>query len=76
MIYLYETVVMKEGDTVVSFEVEQGMQDLPLTRHPETGVAIRRVILGGWGSFGGNVGAVGKGKQDGDACDCGPAGCC
>ena len=47
MIYLYESVVIGEGDAVEHYEIEQGVHDLPLTKHPETGVAIRRVILGG-----------------------------
>jgi hypothetical protein len=25
------------------------MSDMPLTKHPQTGVPVRRVILGGWG---------------------------
>ena len=42
MIYLYESVVIGEGDAVEHYEIEQGVHDLPLTKHPETGVAIRR----------------------------------
>lgn len=74
MIYLYESAVAKEGDVAVHYEIEQGLHDMPLTRHPETGVAIRRVILGGWGSF--STGAGESGKGTGASCDCGPAGCC
>jgi predicted nucleic acid-binding Zn ribbon protein len=74
MIYLYESVVIEEGDAVEHYEIEQGVHDLPLTKHPETGVAIRRVILGGWGFSGASGGAGQKGS--GEGCDCGPAGCC
>ncbi len=74
MIYLYESVVIEEGDAVEHYEIEQGVHDLPLTKHPETGAAIRRVILGGWGLFGASGGAGQKGS--GEGCDCGPAGCC
>jgi predicted nucleic acid-binding Zn ribbon protein len=49
MTYLYETIPAVEGDPVQQFEIQQAMSDMPLTQHPETGVPIRRVILGGWG---------------------------
>lgn len=49
MTYLYETIPANEGDPIEQFEVQQSMNDLPLTQHPETGAPIRRVILGGWG---------------------------
>ena len=49
MTYLYETIPACEGDAVEQFEIAQSMTDLPLTIHPETGVPVRRVILGGWG---------------------------
>jgi predicted nucleic acid-binding Zn ribbon protein len=74
MIYLYESIETKAGASVVHYEIEQGMQDLPLTRHPQTGAAIRRVILGGWGTFTADAG--GGGDRTGVECDCGPDGCC
>lgn len=49
MTYLYETIPVSENDAVEHFEIEQNLTDQPLTRHPETGTPIRRVILGGWG---------------------------
>jgi predicted nucleic acid-binding Zn ribbon protein len=49
MTYLYETIPANEGDPIEQFEVQQSMNDLPLTQHPETGAPVRRVILGGWG---------------------------
>ena len=49
MTYLYETIPANDGDPVEQFEIQQSMSDMPLTKHPETGQAIRRVILGGWG---------------------------
>jgi len=45
--YVYETIPTKEGDSVDYFEIKQSMKDAPLTQHPETGRAIRRVMLGG-----------------------------
>jgi len=47
--YLYETIPKKEGETTETFEVRQSMKDAPLTRHPESGVPVRRVITGGFG---------------------------
>ena len=55
--YLYETIPSKPGEEPSSFEVQQSMKDEPLTRHPETGQPIRRVITGGFGF-------VSKGKTD------------
>ena len=70
MTYLYATIPAKEGDPVKHFEIQQGMNDAPLTRHPETGEPIRRVILGGWGMF---MPKPGGGAKLGS---CGPSGCC
>jgi len=46
-IYVYETT--DEAKPVRHFEIQQSMKDAHLTRHPETGEAIRRVISGGYG---------------------------
>lgn len=47
--YVYETVPSDQGESIETFEVHQSMADPPLTRHPETGRPIRRVISGGFG---------------------------
>jgi predicted nucleic acid-binding Zn ribbon protein len=47
--YLYETIPAQSGEPVETFELRQSMNDAPLTRHPETGKAVRRVITGGFG---------------------------
>lgn len=47
--YLYETIPSKSGEEPQTFEIQQNMKDAPLTRHPETGVPVRRVITGGFG---------------------------
>ncbi|MFM1747837.1 MAG: hypothetical protein RLZZ188_1503 [Verrucomicrobiota bacterium] len=47
--YVYETVPEKPGTEPRRFEVRQSMHDAPLTRHPETGEPVRRVIAGGYG---------------------------
>lgn len=72
MTYLYETIPAREGDPVTRYEIQQGMNDQPLTVHPETGEPIRRVILGGWGL---TTGASKQGSTRG-SCGCGPSGCC
>lgn len=45
--YVYETI--DAGNPVRRFELQQSMKDEPLTKHPETGQPIRRVISGGYG---------------------------
>ena len=43
--YVYETI----AEPIERFEISQRMKDATLTRHPDTGIAIRRVISGGLG---------------------------
>lgn len=50
--YIYETIPPTPDEPPCRFEVRQSMNDQPLTRHPETGAAIRRVITGGFGFMG------------------------
>lgn len=50
--YVYETIPRKEGETAQRFEVTQSMRDAPLSKHPETGQPIRRVVVGGYGIMG------------------------
>ena len=50
--YVYETVPAKPGDEVRRYEIRQSMKDAALTKHPETGEPIRRVITGGLGLIG------------------------
>ncbi len=47
--YVYETIPSKKGEKVRHYEIKQSMKDDALTTHPETGEAIRRVVLGGYG---------------------------
>lgn len=46
--YVYETV----GRSKRTFEVRQSMNDKALTKHPQTGEPVRRVISGGFGLMG------------------------
>ncbi len=47
--YVYETIPQKKGAKPKQFEVQQSMNDAPLTRHPQTGEPVRRLIAGGYG---------------------------
>ena len=51
--YLYETVPALESEAPERFELRQSMTEAALTHHPETGVPVRRVVLGGTGPLGG-----------------------
>lgn len=42
--YIYET-LPAAGKKVRRYEIQQSIKDAPLTKHPETGEAIRRCIV-------------------------------
>jgi predicted nucleic acid-binding Zn ribbon protein len=44
--YVYGVILSEEDDEAIGdvFEVEQGIRDQPLTRHPETGQPVRRLL--------------------------------
>lgn len=73
MTYLYETIPNEKGGKAKQFEIKQSANDAPLTKHPETGEPIRRVILGGWG-LAKDKSTTGNSSKGG--CGCGPSGCC
>lgn len=82
--YVYETIPQREGDAVTQFEIKQSMRDEPLTKHPETGVPVRRLISGGYGLIGANTGrssesaaapAGGGHSHGGGGCCGGSCGC-
>jgi hypothetical protein len=69
--YVYETIPSKPGQKPRYFETKQSMNDAPLTKHPETGEPIRRVVLGGFGTL------TSKGSpSSGSGCGCEPGACC
>jgi len=74
-IYVYETIPGTAGVKPTYFEIRQGMTDKPLTRHPETGEEIRRVILGGFGILRSGGGGQSRGGDKsgccGSGCGCG-----
>jgi predicted nucleic acid-binding Zn ribbon protein len=73
--YVYETIPSKPGETPRYFEIKQPMTDAPLTKHPETGEPIRRVVLGGFGVLK-STGSAADDSGDEGGCCCGPGGCC
>jgi hypothetical protein len=73
MTYLYEIIPAREGDKVKQYEIKQGANEASLTKHPETGEPIRRVILGGWGLV---TSKASSGSSSRGGCGCGPSGCC
>ena len=47
--YVYETIPKDPKQKPRRFEVQQKMSDPPLKTDPETGLPVRRVIIGGSG---------------------------
>ena len=71
--YVYEVIPTNEGDKPEYFEIQQSMKDAALTKHPESGKPVRRLILGGFGVLksGGAAGQTGGGHSCGSGCGCG-----
>ncbi len=73
-IYVYETIPVAEGQPVRTYEISQSMKDAALTKHPETGEPIRRVITGGLGVMTSSKGAPAPRPSShccGGGCGCG-----
>ena len=68
--YLYETTPSTSGEKPRSFELRQSMNDAPLTKHPETGEPIRRVVLGGFGVLSSKATSSKAGSSCGPSCGC------
>lgn len=45
--YVYETIPEDPSEEAMRFEIKQSIKDNALSTHPETGVAVKRVISGG-----------------------------
>lgn len=65
--YVYETITTDKSAEPKLYEIQQSISETPLTKHPETGEPIRRVVLGGFGTLM---------KQEPSNEDCGPGCCC
>ncbi len=70
--YVYESITSKAGEKPRYFEIKQSMNDEPLTKHPQTGEPIRRVVLGGFGTLSWKSAK----SSAGGGCGCAPGGCC
>ena len=66
--YVYETIPSNENEEPKLYEIQQSMEEEPLTKHPQTGEPIRRVILGGYGLM--------TPVKDDPSQSCGPDCCC
>lgn len=72
--YVYETIPDSAEQAPERFEVWQSMRDDALTKHPDTGQPVRRVITGGMGFMGlakGNMessGSAGGHQHSGGCC--------
>ena len=66
--YLYETLTEDPAVALERFEVKQSMKYPALTHHPQTGVPVRRVLVGGFAPMG-----LGK-AQAAPPAACGPRG--
>ncbi len=74
--YVYET-APTDGSAPTRFELQQKLADAPLTVHPETGVAVARIMTAA------NLGGVAGGKAGSEAAPsmgcgmgaCGMGGC-
>lgn len=71
-IYVYETIPAGADATVKTYEIRQSMKDPALTKHPETGEPIRRIITGGLGIMTSSKGAPASRPSSGG---CGGGGC-
>ena len=45
--YVYETIPERSNEKPTRFELRQSIKDTPVSEHPDTGQAVRRVISGG-----------------------------
>ncbi len=49
--YIYEILTQKPGEEPRFVEIKQSMKDAALTKHPETGEPMKRVMFGGYGAL-------------------------
>lgn len=73
--YTYETIPGTADEPVRIYEIHQSMRDAALTRHPETGEPIRRIITGGLGIMTSGKGSSQSPVPSGGHCCGGGCGC-
>jgi predicted nucleic acid-binding Zn ribbon protein len=72
--YIYETIPSSGDRPPRTFGIRQGMTEPPLTRDPETGDPVRRVVTGGIGVITSSKGSSPQPSSAhccGSACGCG-----
>lgn len=73
--YIYETIPEKKGGKTRVYEIKQSIKDSALTKHPETGETIKRVVTGGLGylkaASGSSAAPSGGGHCHSGSCGCG-----
>jgi predicted nucleic acid-binding Zn ribbon protein len=72
--HVYEAIPQKPGEKPEYFELQQSMNEAPLTKHPTTGQPVRRVVPGGYGVLKSGGSAEKPKSSEGNGC-CGPSGC-
>ena len=70
--YVYESISESPGEAVERFEFQQPIAAPPLTRHPESGKPIRRIITAGAGLVLGAKRSAPVARRVTRACGCGP----
>lgn len=74
--YVYETIPDSPDTEPRRFEVQQSMKDDPLTRDPESGLPVKRIISGGYGFVSAaRDSAIGTPPSGGGGCGHGGCGC-
>jgi predicted nucleic acid-binding Zn ribbon protein len=68
--YVYENIPSKPGEKPRYYEIKQSMNAKPLTKHPETGEPIRRVVLGGFGVLSSKPAGGNYGSSCNPSCGC------
>jgi len=66
--YVYETIPQRAGEKPRYFEIKQNMNAAALTKHPDTGEPIRRVVLGGFGVLSGGKAATASSSSGTSRC--------
>ncbi|MCB1234919.1 MAG: zinc ribbon domain-containing protein [Verrucomicrobiae bacterium] len=68
--YVYETIPQSQGEETTRFEIRQSINDPALTRHPDSGVPVKRIVAGGAGILTGGSGKSSPmGPTMGGACE-------
>ena len=67
--YVYETIPQKRGEQTRNFVIKQSLRAKPLTKHPDTGEPIRRVMLGEFSTLNAKLASVNN-PGCGPSCGC------